>query len=136
MRRQLLISMLAVAVAAVLALGIPLGFVLARLQVDEANQALHRDAQSVAADLYQRNEGGLPIDSAFAGELGRALVGRYVVIRGSGHVLARTGARPASHDFFQYCPSPPRGAPLPDTQGGALRPCTRPERRRPARLRW
>jgi signal transduction histidine kinase len=99
MRRQLLISMLAVAVAAVLALGIPLGFVLARLQVDEANRALNRDAQSVAADLYQRSEGGLPIDSSFAMELGRALVGRYVVIRNSGQMLAKTGTRPPSHDF-------------------------------------
>src|SRR5215469_6965961 len=99
MRRQLLISMLAVAVAAVLALGIPLGFVLARLQVDEANQALHRDAQSVAADLYQRSQGGLPIDSAFANELGRSLVGRYVVMRDGGQFLAKTGARPPQHDF-------------------------------------
>jgi signal transduction histidine kinase len=99
MRRQLLISMLAVAVAAVLALGIPLGFVLARLQVDEANRALHRDAQSVAADLYQRSESGLPIDSSFATDLGRALVGRYVTVRNSGQILARTGTRPPSHDF-------------------------------------
>jgi signal transduction histidine kinase len=98
MRRQLLISMLAVAVAAVLALGIPLGFVLGRLQVDEANQALHRDAQTVATNLYQRVEDGLPIDSSFAVGLGRALVGRYVVVRYSGHVLATTGTRPARRD--------------------------------------
>jgi signal transduction histidine kinase len=98
MRRQLLISMLAVAVAAVLALGIPLGFVLARLQVDEANQALRQDAQRVAADLYERSAGGLPIDSQFATELGRALVGRYVVIRYSGQLLARTGGPPPTRD--------------------------------------
>jgi signal transduction histidine kinase len=98
MRRQLLISMLAVAVAAVLALGIPLGFVLARLQVDEANQALRRDAQSVAADLYQRSVSGLPVDPLFATELGRALVGRYVVIRNMGQAMARTGGPPPSHD--------------------------------------
>ncbi|HSR83729.1 MAG TPA: HAMP domain-containing sensor histidine kinase [Streptosporangiaceae bacterium] len=99
MRRQLLISMLAVAVVAVLALGIPLGFVLARLQVDEANQALHREAQSVAADLYQRSEVNLPYDTSFATELGRALVGRYVVIQDSGRLLARTGTKPPAHDF-------------------------------------
>jgi signal transduction histidine kinase len=98
MRRQLLISMLAVAVAAVLALGIPLGFVLGRLQVDEANQALHHDAQSVAADLSQRSQSGLPIDSLFAMELAHGLAGRYVVIRNGNHVLARTGTRPAPHD--------------------------------------
>ena len=45
MQRRLLISMIAVAVAAVLALGIPLGFVLRRLQVDEATQALQHDAR-------------------------------------------------------------------------------------------
>jgi signal transduction histidine kinase len=99
MRRQLLISMLAVAVVAVLALGIPLGFVLARLQVDEANQALHREAQSVAADLYQRSEVNLPYDTSFATELGRALVGRYVVIQRNGQLLARTGTKPPAHDF-------------------------------------
>jgi signal transduction histidine kinase len=99
MRRQLLISMLAVAVAAVLALGIPLGFVLARLQVDEANQALHRDAQSVAANLYERSANNLPIDPSFASELGRALVGRYVVISESGSPIAKTGTRPPAHDF-------------------------------------
>jgi signal transduction histidine kinase len=99
MRRQLLISMLAVAVAAVLALGIPLGFVLARLQVDQANRALHSDAQRVATDLYQRFEDGLPIDSSFAAGLGRPLAGRYVVIWEYGHGLARTGTRPSAHDF-------------------------------------
>jgi signal transduction histidine kinase len=99
MRRQLLISMLAVAVAAVLALGIPLAFVLARLQVQEANRALHSDAQRVATDMYQRFEGGLPIDSSFAVELGQALAGRYVVIRYRGHFVVRTGTRPPKHDF-------------------------------------
>ena len=54
MRRRLLISMIAVAVAAVLALGTPLAFVLHRLQLDEVSQSLHRDAQDVARDLYKR----------------------------------------------------------------------------------
>ncbi len=99
MRRQLLISMLAVAVAAVLALGIPLAFVLARLQVQQANRALHADAQRVAEDLFQRNEGQLPVNASFAAELGRALAGRYVVIRNNGQMLAKTGPPPAKHDF-------------------------------------
>ena len=54
MRRRLLISMIAVAVAAVLALGTPLAFVLRRLQLDEVSQSLHGDAQGVARDLYIR----------------------------------------------------------------------------------
>src|SRR5271165_707386 len=103
MRRQLLISMLAVAVVAVLALGIPLAFVLARLQVQEANRDLHSDAQRVATNLYQRNQAGLPINASFAVELGQQLPGRYVIIRyaqaaGPGF-LVRTGTRPPRHDF-------------------------------------
>jgi signal transduction histidine kinase len=99
MQRRLLISMLAVAVAAVLALGIPLGFVLGRLQVNEANQALRHDAQTVATTLSQRMEDGQPIDAAYAALLGRPLVSRFVVIRYNGHVLSTSGARPPKRDF-------------------------------------
>jgi signal transduction histidine kinase len=99
MRRRLLISMLAVAVAAVLALGIPLGFVLSRLQAGEADQALRHDAQDVATTLSQRTDQGLPIDAAYAAGLGRTLAGRYVVIHQDGSFLSRTGVRPPKHDF-------------------------------------
>jgi signal transduction histidine kinase len=99
MRRRLLISMLAVAIAAVLALGIPLGFVLGRLQVDDASQALHRDAQTVATDLNQRFLAGQPIDAAYASQLGRALYGRYVLIRMNGRVLVHTGVWPGPRDY-------------------------------------
>ncbi len=65
MQRRLLISMLAVAVVAVLALGVPLAFVLTRLQVDNANQELLHDAQLVAKNLQHRYQQdaptGLPI---------------------------------------------------------------------------
>jgi signal transduction histidine kinase len=99
MRRRLLISMLAVAIAAVLALGIPLGFVLGRLQVDAATQALHRDAQVLANNLNQRHLAGQPIDAAYASQLGRELDPRYVVIRENGAVLAHTGRWPGPHDY-------------------------------------
>jgi signal transduction histidine kinase len=99
MRRRLLISMLAVAVAAVLALGIPLAFVLGRLQVDEANQALHRDALTVATDLYQRKQDGQPINSAFAAQQAGKLAGRYVAISYGGHLLTTTGTKPPVHDY-------------------------------------
>jgi len=98
MRRRLLISMLAVAIAAVLALGIPLGFVLGRLQVDDATQALHRDAQTLATQLNQRHP-GLPVDAAYASQLGRSLSGRYVLIRMNGKVLVHTGVWPGRNDF-------------------------------------
>jgi len=96
MLRRLLISMLAVAVVAVLALGIPLGFVLSRLQVDEAKQSLHRDAQTVANDLQERFGQQLPIDAM---QQAKALSDRYVVIWENGVLLARVGIRPQRHDF-------------------------------------
>lgn len=100
MRRRLLISMLAVAIAAVLALGIPLGFVLGRLQANDATTALHRDAQGLATDLYERSQTpGQPINASYARQLGRYLYPRYVLIRMNGHVLAQTGVRPTPHDY-------------------------------------
>src|SRR5215475_3090104 len=92
--------MLAVAVAAVLALGIPLGFVLGRLQVNDANQSLHHDAQGLANNLDQRNLAGLATDADYAAQLGRSFTGRYVIIRQDGKVLARTGVWPGSHDYL------------------------------------
>jgi hypothetical protein len=47
MRRRLLISMIAVAVVAVLALGIPLAIVLGRLQADEAGHLLQGNARDI-----------------------------------------------------------------------------------------
>ncbi len=99
MQRRLLISMVAVAIAAVLALGIPLGFVLGRLQVDDATQALHRDAQVLATNLYQRWQAQQPIDASYAAQLGRALTGRYVVVQQNGRVLAKTGVWPGARDY-------------------------------------
>jgi signal transduction histidine kinase len=93
MRRRLLVSMLAVAIMAVLALGIPLGFVLGRLQVDEANQTLRRDATTLATELQNRytQAPGLPVD---AQQDARALTDRYVIVWENGVLVTRTGARP------------------------------------------
>jgi signal transduction histidine kinase len=99
MQRRLLISMLAVAIAAVLALGIPLAFVLGRLQIDDATQSLQRDAQNLATNLYQRSQAAQPIDASYAAQLGRADVGRYVVIDYNGRLLTRTGVQPRARDF-------------------------------------
>jgi signal transduction histidine kinase len=98
MRRRLLVSMLSVAIVAVLALGIPLGFVLGRLRVDEANQTLRRDATTLATELQNRytQAPGLPVDAA---QDARALTDRYVVVWQNGTVVARTGARPPRHSF-------------------------------------
>ena len=91
MRRRLLISMLAVAVAAVLALGIPLAIVLGRLQVDEATASLHRDAKGAALNVYQRFEAGLPLEVV--------VPDRYVVIKMNGRIVARSGVKPPRRGY-------------------------------------
>src|SRR5271166_3225970 len=96
MRRRLLISMIAVAVAAVLALGTPLAFVLHRLQLDEVSQSLHSDAQDVARDLYIRLTSSPPVDPAQAA---RVLTDRYVVIKEGPKVIYQGGLRPSPHSF-------------------------------------
>jgi signal transduction histidine kinase len=95
MQRRLLISMMAVAVAAVLALGIPLAIAISRLQVNEASQQLHRDAQLVANNLQERRDTGLPAD---AQQLAAAEVDRYVVIKGPDGPVVHSGTKPAPHD--------------------------------------
>ena len=104
MQRRLLISMIAVAVAAVLALGLPLGFVLTRLQFDEANQQLHRDAQTVANSLQERWDSSLPPDAA---QLALALTDRYVVIRQNGGGVIREGVRLRPGDSMSQAATTP-----------------------------
>jgi signal transduction histidine kinase len=93
MQRRLLISMLAVAVAAVLLLGVPLAFVLSRLQVSEASDQILRDATTVARNLQERVDAGLPADAA---QVGRSLPDRYVMIQQDGARTVHIGARPPS----------------------------------------
>ena len=54
MRRRLLFSTLAVAIAAVLLFGVPLAFVLRQLQVTTAQDQVGRDATTVARILQNR----------------------------------------------------------------------------------
>lgn len=83
MRRRLLISTLSVAVAAVLLLGVPLAFVLTRLQIDSAAQQVQRDAQNMATVLQYRVTHG---DPAGASSVARAasLPDKYVQIKQAG----------------------------------------------------
>ncbi|HEY2080068.1 MAG TPA: HAMP domain-containing sensor histidine kinase [Streptosporangiaceae bacterium] len=98
MQHRLLISMLAVAVVAVLALGIPLAFVLGRLQVDDAKQLLLRDAHDVALILQERSDSLQPVGRVGAAQAAKTQPDRYVVVRedllGRTVVLATTGVRP------------------------------------------
>ena len=95
MQRRLLVSTLAVAVAAVLLLGVPLGFVVGGLKSRDANSQLKHDATALATGLQERFDEGLPPDiSGFA----RLWPDRYVTIveRGGGRTTA--GTRPPAHD--------------------------------------
>ena len=93
MQRRLLISMLAVAIVAVLALGIPLAFVLGRLEINEANQSLHGDAQAVVRALVERSGDGQPIGQTYAAQQARSLSDRYVLIVWDSHVPYRSRYR-------------------------------------------
>ncbi len=95
MQRRLLVSTLAVAVVAVLLLGLPLAFVLSRLQAGEASQELRRDATTLATGLQERVNSGLPADAA---QIAKSLPDRYVTIRQRGARLISVGSRPPSHD--------------------------------------
>ncbi len=85
MRRRLLVSTLVVAVTAVLLLGIPLAFVLSRLQISAANQQVKRDATTVAKTLQDRVNSGLPADVAEAAAAAKSLPDRYISIRQDGY---------------------------------------------------
>ena len=80
MRRRLLFSTLAVAVAAVLLFGLPLAFVLSKLQVSVAQDQVQRDATTVARELQNRVTSGVPINLADYGDAARSLPDRYVSI--------------------------------------------------------
>ena len=95
MQRRLLVSTLAVAVAAVLLLGLPLAFVLSRLRVSEASQQLRRDATTLATGLQERVDAGLPAD---ADGVARSLSDRYVIITQRGGAKIVAGVTPPRHD--------------------------------------
>jgi signal transduction histidine kinase len=94
-QRRLLVSTLAVAVAAVLLLGVPLGFVVGGLKGRDANAQLKHDATALARGLQERFDEGLPPDiSGFA----RLWPDRYVTIVERGGGRATAGRRPPVHD--------------------------------------
>jgi signal transduction histidine kinase len=93
--RRLLVSTVAVAVAAVLLLGVPLGFVVSRLRTSEASQQLKHDATTLAQALQVRFDEGLPPDAAgFA----KYLSDRYVIVKQQGGARTTVGTSPGPHD--------------------------------------
>ncbi|HEY7146765.1 MAG TPA: HAMP domain-containing sensor histidine kinase, partial [Streptosporangiaceae bacterium] len=95
MQRRLLFSTLAVAVVAVLLLGLPLAFVLSRLQAGEAGQELRRDATTLATGLQERVNSGLPADAT---QVARSLPDRYVTISQRGTRPIVFGSKPPPGD--------------------------------------
>jgi len=93
--RRLLISTVAVAVTAVLLLGVPLAAGSIRLQSDEASQQLKHDAATLAQDLQVRADSGLPAD---ADQVARSLPDRYVIIQQHGARPITVGTEPPLHD--------------------------------------
>ncbi|MEO3828535.1 ATP-binding protein [Actinomadura sp. B10D3] len=77
MRRRLLLSTLAVAVVAILLLGIPLAYIAHRLVYEEAGRSLDREASSIAGGVGYRLESRLPVTGA---EIAREFPGRHIAI--------------------------------------------------------
>src|SRR5512139_441550 len=77
MRRRLLLSTLAVAIAAILSLGIPLAYASQKLVYEEAEQALERETATILAGSQLRWESEQPITSE---QIAREYPGRYIVI--------------------------------------------------------
>jgi signal transduction histidine kinase len=90
-RRRLLMSTLAVAVTAVLLLGLPLAFVLSRLQISEAKQQVQRDATTTARILQGRMDAGLQPDARGAAAAAGSLPDRYMSITENGRETVNIG---------------------------------------------
>ncbi len=96
MRRRLLFSTIAVAVIAVVLFGLPLAFVLSRLEINAAHQLVQRDATTVARTLQNRLGSHLPTDIADAADAARSLPDRYVSISQDGQPPTTFGDLPGS----------------------------------------
>ena len=100
MRRRLLFSTLAVAVTAVVLFGLPLAFVLIRLQTNAAHQLVQRDATTVARTLQNRLRSGLPPDPTDAAAAAHSLPDRSVSISRDGGPPVTFGGPPGPGDVI------------------------------------
>jgi signal transduction histidine kinase len=91
MRRRLLLSTLAVAVVAVLLLGIPLAYSTERLIYDEAQQQVEREAASVVAGVNYREEMRQPLTGD---QIAKEFPGRYIVITLANGTVITAGESP------------------------------------------
>ena len=100
MRRRLLFSTLAVAVTAVVLFGLPLAFVLIRLQTNAAHQLVQRDATTVARTLQNRLRSGLPPDPIDAADAAHSLPDRFVSISRDAEPPVTFGGPPGVGDVI------------------------------------
>ena len=100
MRRRLLFSTLAVAVTAVVLFGLPLAFVLIRLQTNAAHQLVQRDATTVARTLQNQVSSGLPPDPTDAADAAHSLPDRSVSISRDGEPPVTFGGPPGTGDVI------------------------------------
>ncbi len=98
MRSRLLFSTLAVAITAVLLLGLPLAFVMSRLQVNVAHDQVVRDATTVAKTLQNRERSGLSADIADFADAAQSLPDRYIRIVKDGGQVYHFGTAPPRGD--------------------------------------
>lgn len=91
MRRRLLLSTLAVAIAAILSLGIPLAYASQKLVYEEAEQALERETATILAGSQLRWESEQPITSE---QIAHEYPGRYIVIDLPDGSQVTAGAKP------------------------------------------
>ncbi|HEY8479716.1 MAG TPA: ATP-binding protein [Spirillospora sp.] len=77
MRRRLLLSTLAVAVVAILMLGIPLAYTAHRLVHEEASRSLEREASAIAVGVGSSLEAGWPVNGPL---IAREYPGRRVTV--------------------------------------------------------
>ncbi|GAA4621860.1 two-component system sensor histidine kinase DraK [Actinoallomurus vinaceus] len=91
MRRRLLLSTLAVAVVAVLLLGIPLGYATHRLLYDEAEQQVEREAATVVAGVNLKQEGK---QSIVGDQIAREFPSRYIVVTLANDEVITAGVAP------------------------------------------
>ncbi|MBW8484680.1 ATP-binding protein [Actinomadura parmotrematis] len=93
MRRRLLLSTLAVAVVAILLLGIPLAYATHKLIYEEARQSLAREAASIVGGVTLNLGASERVDG---GKIAQTYPGRYIVITLPGGRTVTAGAKPAA----------------------------------------
>ncbi|MWA06642.1 HAMP domain-containing protein [Actinomadura sp. LD22] len=91
MRRRLLLSTLAVAVVAILLLGLPLAYAAHKLIYEEAGQSLDREASAIAGGVAYTLESRRPVTGA---AIAREYPGRHIAVTLPGGGAVEAGPRP------------------------------------------